>query len=197
MNTVTSRVAISLDGFVAGVDQSLDQPMGEGGMRLHTWALGDVDPVDTAVVAALTEGIGAYVMGRNMFDGNRGPWDLSWQGWWGAEPPYHRPVFVLTHHARDPLEMEGGTTFHFVTEGPEHALGLAREAAGDAEVHIAGGAATIRHYLAAGEIDELTLHLAPVTLGAGESLFGGMDVHLEPLRTAHSAAVTHLTYRAR
>ncbi|WP_035278563.1 dihydrofolate reductase family protein [Actinokineospora spheciospongiae] len=197
MSTVTSRLSLSLDGFMAGVDQGPDQPLGRGGERLHTWAFGDVDPVDAAVLAEVDAGIGAYVMGRNMFDGNRGPWDLSWRGWWGAEPPYHCPVFVLTHHARDPLPMAGGTTFHFVTEGPDRALALAREAAGDARVDIAGGASTIRHYLAAGEIDELTLHLAPVTLGAGESLFAGLDVRLEPLRAVHSPAVTHLTYRVR
>ena len=197
MSTVTSRLALSLDGFVAGPDQSVEHPLGKGGLRLHTWAFGDVDPIDTAVVDGLTEGVGAYVMGRNMFDGNRGPWDLSWEGWWGEEPPYHRPVFVLTHFARDPLVMAGGTTFHFVTEGPDRALALAKDAAGTDRVHVAGGASTVRHYLAAGAIDELTVHLAPVTLGAGESLFAGLDLELEPLRAVHSPAVTHLTYRAR
>ncbi|OLR93996.1 dihydrofolate reductase family protein [Actinokineospora bangkokensis] len=195
--TVTARLAISLDGFAAGLEQGIDNPMGIGGLRNHTWAFGDVHPVDAAVLAEAKAGIGAYVMGRNMFDGHRGPWDLSWRGWWGEEPPYHCPVFVLTHHARDPLPMAGGTTFHFVTEGPEVALELAKEAAGDQRVDIAGGPSTVRHYLAAGEIDELLVHQAPVVLGAGEPLFAGVDVELVPLRVAQSPKVTHITYRAR
>ncbi|WP_235926262.1 dihydrofolate reductase family protein [Actinokineospora pegani] len=195
--TTIARMAISLDGFTAGPDQSPDHPLGVGGEKVHTWSFGDVHPVDARVVAEADAGIGAYLMGRNMFDGDRGPWNLSWRGWWGEEPPYHCPVFVLTHHARDPLEMRGGTTFHFVTDGPDRAMELAREAAGSNRVAIAGGAATVRHYLAAGEIDELLLHQSPVTLGAGESPFAGLDLALTPIRAVQSPKVTHLTYRAR
>jgi dihydrofolate reductase len=138
----------------------------------------------------------AFVMGRNMFTPGRGEWDLDWKGWWGDDPPYHAPVFVLTHHAREPLTMEGGTTFHFVTEGPEAALAAAREAAGDGDVSVAGGAATVRQYLKAGQIDELRLHIAPIVLGQGENLWTGVgDVGLEPVAVSGTSLVTHVTYR--
>jgi dihydrofolate reductase len=139
---------------------------------------------------------GAFIMGRNMFGPGRGEWDEEWTGWWGEEPPYHSPVFVLTHHAREPLTMKGGTTFTFVTDGIESALTQARAAAGDANVAIAGGAATVNQYLAAGLLDELRLHVAPVLLGAGERLFEGVgNVSLQPLEVKHTGLLTHLSYR--
>ena len=137
-------------------------------------------------------------MGRNMFGPDRGVWDLDWTGWWGDEPPYHAPVYVLAHRPRGPVEMRGGTTFHFVTDGIESALARAREAAGDADVAVAGGASTVNQYLAAGLIDELRLHVAPVVLGAGERLFTGVgSLDLEPAGVRHTGMVTHLTYRPR
>jgi dihydrofolate reductase len=139
---------------------------------------------------------GAFVMGRNMFSPGRGAWDLDWKGWWGDEPPYHGPVFVLTHHEREPLEMQGGTTFHFVTDGIESALARAREAAGDKDISIAGGAATVRQYLAAGLLDELRLHIGPLILGAGEQLLEGVgDPRLEPIEAWGTRLVTHITYK--
>jgi dihydrofolate reductase len=205
---VTSRIAISLDGFVAGPNQSLDNPLGVGGMRLHEWVFktaawqsregsggGEAGP-DSDVVAAAADGVGAYVMGRNMFGPGRGEWDLEWSGWWGEDPPYHVPVFVLTHHAREPLVMQGGTTFNFVTEGIERALELATAAAGGADVHIAGGAQTIRQYLAAGLLDQLTLHIVPIVLGKGERLLEDVgDPVLQPVEVIPSPAVTHIKYR--
>ena len=187
---------ISLDGYGAGPGQSLDQPMGVGGMALHEWVLGTrtfqrmhggaagpptggpdgrVD-VDDAFAARSFEGVGAWILGRNMFGPQRGPWpDDGWKGWWGANPPYHVPVFVLTHHARAPLEMEGGTTFHFVTDGIHAALARAREAARGADVRLGGGVAAVRQYLAAGLIDELHLAISPALLGRGEHLLAGID----------------------
>ena len=144
------------------------------------------------------EGIlaGAYIMGRNMFGPGRGTWDETWTGWWGEDPPYHAPVFVLTHHQREPVAMQGGTTFTFVTDGIESALAQARAAAGDADVSIAGGAATVNQFLAAGLLDELRLHVAPLILGAGERLFDGVpDVALEQVAVAGNELVTHITYR--
>jgi dihydrofolate reductase len=150
--------------------------------------------------AAELEGIleaGAYIMGRNMFAGpGPGPWDEEWRGWWGEEPPYHAPVFVLTHHAREPLQMQGGTTFSFVAEGVESALAQARKAAGSKDVAIAGGAQTVRQYLSAGLIDELRLHIAPIVLGAGERLLDGVGrLGLEPTEVSGSRLVTHVRYR--
>jgi dihydrofolate reductase len=194
MSRVTCGIAMSVDGFVAGPNQSKDDPIGVGGDRLHRWMFEEPDAHAAereALVAA-----GAFIMGRNMFGPDRGAWDLDWKGWWGDEPPYHAPVFVLAHHPREPLPMEGGTTFTFVTDGIESALAQAREAAGDADVSIAGGAATVNQYLAAGQIDELRLHVAPVVLGAGERLFDGVgDLALEPLEVGGSALVTHVRYR--
>jgi dihydrofolate reductase len=195
MTKVTSDMAISLDGYVAGPNQSADKPFGDGvGDRLHRWMF--QEPEANAAAIAGIDASGAYVMGRNMFGPGRGEWDLGWKGWWGDDPPYHAPVFVLTHNPRQPLTMEGGTTFTFVTDGIESALAQAREAAGGEDVGIAGGAATVNQYLAAGLIDELRLHLAPVVLGAGERLLDGVgSLDLEPLDVTHTGLVTHLTYR--
>ncbi|HEY2807876.1 MAG TPA: dihydrofolate reductase family protein [Steroidobacteraceae bacterium] len=180
---------LSIDGFGAGVRQDLENPMGHGGMALHEWAFatrtfrrmlgkeGGSCGVDDGFAARGFENIGAWILGRNMFGPVRGAWpDHSWRGWWGEEPPYHCQVFVLTHHARPPLEMAGGTTFHFVTEGIHAALARATGAAGGQDVRLGGGVATIREYLCAGLVDELHLTLAPVLLGAGESLWAGLDL---------------------
>jgi dihydrofolate reductase len=181
---------ISLDGYGAGPDQTRENPLGRGGEELHRWffptrtfrqkVLGKDDGtggLDDDLAARGFENIGAWILGRNMFGPVRGPWpDESWRGWWGENPPYHVPVFVLTHHARRPLEMEGGTVFHFVTGGIEDALARAREAAGNRDVRIGGGAATIRQYLKAGLIDELHVVVSPVLLGGGEPLFAGLDL---------------------
>ena len=181
--------SISLDGYGAGPGQALDQPMGVGGMALHAWVLGTRTfqrlhggdggrtGIDDAFAARGFENLGAWILGRNMFGPVRGPWpDDSWKGWWGTNPPYHVPVFVLTHHARLPLAMEGGTVFHFVTEGVEAALARATEAAGGKDVRLGGGVATIRQYLAAGLVDELHLAVSPVLLGRGEHLLSGLDL---------------------
>jgi dihydrofolate reductase len=207
MSRVRCQISISLDGFVAGPNQSLDNPIGEGGMRLHEWVFatdswraqhglsGGEHNADAEVVAKTVEGIGAYIMGRNMFGGD-GEWDPNWRGWWGENPPYHVPVFVLTHHPREPLEMDGGTTFHFVTDGIESALDQARAAAGGGDVSIAGGASAVRQYLAAGLLEELQLHIVPVVLGAGERLLEDVgDPRLEPVEVVASPAVTHVKYR--
>ena len=210
MSTLTSQISISLDGFVAGPNQSPENPLGEGGEGLHDWVIstaswrahhgleGGERNVDSDVVDSLVAGIGAYIMGRKMFGGGDGPWDESWRGWWGDEPPYHVPVFVLTHHEREPLVMEGGTTFHFVTDGIESALAQARAAAGDGDVHIAGGAKAIQQYLAAGLLDELYLHVVPIVLGGGERLLENVGApQLEPVEVVASPAVTHIRYRVR
>ena len=180
---------ISLDGYGAGPDQDLEHPLGVGGNELHRWLLptrtfqkshGSGDGtigVDDDFAARGFENIGAWILGRNMFGPVRGPWpDLSWQGWWGDNPPYHVPVFVLTHHERPPLIMEGGTTFHFVTGGAEEALERARKAANGKDVRIGGGADTVRQYLRAGQIDELHIAISPILLGRGEHLFEGIDL---------------------
>src|SRR3954453_622618 len=184
MSRVTCHMSISLDGFVAGPDQSADNPIGIGGMALHQWHLRTDEigsEADFAMRDALMAPKGAYGMGRNMFGPIRGDWSDDWRGWWGGEPPYHAPVFVLTHHEHEPIEMEGGTTFHFVTSGFDEALRRAKEAAGDADVEIAGGASTVRQALTAGAIDELVLDVVPVLLGDGEGLFDGVpDLVLKP-----------------
>lgn len=197
MSMVTCDIATSVDGYVAGPNQSFENPFGEGvDERLHRWMFEGAE--DNAEEIAAVTTAGAYIMGRNMFSPGRGAWDEEWLGWWGPEPPYHAPVFVLTHHPREMLVMEGGTTFTFVTDGAVSALAQARAAAGDRDVSIAGGAATINQYLAAGLIDELRLHVAPVILGAGERLFAGVrDVDLEHVRTRANDLVTHITYRPR
>ncbi|GAA2212701.1 dihydrofolate reductase family protein [Nonomuraea monospora] len=196
MSKVTCDMAMSLDGFVAGPNQTLEKPFGDGvDDRLHQWMFDE--PEQHATVIENITAAGAFIMGRNMFTPGRGDWDLTWNGYWGEEPPYHAPVFVLTHHPREPLPMKGGTTFTFVTDGIESALAQAREAAGDRDVAIAGGAATVNQYLAAGLIDELRLHVAPVILGRGERLLHNVgDITLEPLGTpTGTSLVTHLTYR--
>ena len=208
MTSVTAQLSISLDGYVAGPNQSIDNPLGEGGMALHQWALeteswrkqhaldGGERNVDSEVAEATMQGNGAYIMGRKMFGGGDGPWDESWTGWWGEDPPYHAPVFVLTHHPREPLSMEGGTTFTFVTDGIEAALGQARDAAAGQDVAIAGGASTVNQFLSAGLLDELQLHVAPVVLGAGERLLEDVgSPSLEQTEVVASPAVTHVTYR--
>ena len=210
MGLVTCRTAISLDGFTAGPNQSLENPVGEGGLRLHEWIFGTaswhrmqgesggVDDDDSMVLDEVTGRAGAYIMGRNMFSPGRGPWDPEWKGWWGENPPYHVPVFVLTHHPRDPLPMLGGTTFYFVTEGTASALEQARKAAGDRNVEIAGGASTIRQYIKAGSLDELYLHIVPIVLGRGERLLEDVgDPLLEPIKVVASPKVTHIKYRIR
>lgn len=181
--------SLSLDGFGAGPHQSLDQPLGVGGPRLFQWmfptrffhemtgkAGGDTG-VDHDFAVRAMSGFGAFVLGRNMFGPQRGPWtDDQWKGWWGNNPPYHAPAFVLTHHPRPPIEMEGGTTFHFITDGPESALAKARKVAGAKDVKIAGGASTVRQYLALNAIDEMHLALSPAVLGRGEPLLLGIDL---------------------
>jgi len=184
-----SGFSISLDGFSAGVDQSLEQPLGKGGPAMFGWFFetrtwremqgmeGGSRGTDDEFASKAMANVGAWIMGRNMFGPVRGPWpDDSWKGWWGDEPPYHVPVFVLTHHARDPLKMEGGTIFHFITGGIHEAMKRAKEAAGERDVRIGGGASTIRQYLTAGLIDEMHLAYSPVLLGAGESLLDGIDL---------------------
>jgi dihydrofolate reductase len=210
MGQVKCQISISLDGFVAGPNQSLENPIGEGGMRVHEWMFETAEwarmqnlpprpeTPDSAIVREIASnpGVGSYIMGRNMFDHRRGEWDESWRGWWGEDPPYHAPVFVLTHHKRDPIPMQGGTTFHFVTDGVESALKRAREAAGDKDVRIAGGAQTIQQFLRAGVLDELYLHIAPVLLGSGERLLDGVgNPKLTPISVIASPNVTHINYR--
>jgi dihydrofolate reductase len=213
MSKLRLKISMSLDGFVAGPEQSVVNPIGIGGMNLHEWVFplkvwrsmhgqegGEVNE-STRVVEESLANIGATVMGRNMFGGHPGPWDAkrSWNGWWGAAPPFHHPVFVLTHHARKPLECEGGTTFTFVTEGIEKALDLARRAAGGKDVSLAGGARACQQYLSAGFVDEMEINLAPVLLGAGERLFDGVrDLHgLELVRTVAAPKVVHLKFARR
>jgi dihydrofolate reductase len=196
MSTVTADIAVSLDGFAAGPNQAEELPFGEGlaDEQLHTWMFEHREENQAEVDAII--GAGAYIMGRNMFGPGRGEWDLDWKGWWLPEPPYHAPVFVLTHHRREPVELDGGTTFIFVTDGPEAALERAKAAAGDSWVSIAGGAATLNQYLALGAVDELRLHVVPITLGAGERVFdgvGGLTFDYASVRpTDH---VVHVTLR--
>ena len=195
MSQVTCDVTVSLDGFSASPNQSFDNPFGKGGAdRLHRWMFEEAE-ANAEEIQAITA-VNANVMGRNMFGPGRGEWDLDWKGWWGDDPPYHTPVFVLTHHPREPLEMQGGTTYNCVTDGIESALAQARAAAGDGDVAIAGGAETVRQYLAAGLIDELRVHIAPMLLGAGERPLDGVgDLKLEQLRFRSSSLVTHIVYR--
>lgn len=208
MSIVSCHITVSLDGFAAGPDQTPEHPLGTGGERLHRWAFasdawqaqhggagGERSP-DSAVIEEVTAGVGAYIMGRNMFGPPPGTSDPDWKGWWDDEPPFHVPVFVLTHHQREPLEMQGGTTFTFVTDGIESALERARSAAGDRDVAIAGGASAIQQYLAAGLLDELHLHVVPVLLGGGKRLLDNAgDPKLEPVDVVASPAVTHVKYR--
>ncbi len=199
--------SMSIDGFGAGPSQSLEHPLGVGGPEMmewffhtHTWQkmYGDGNGesgVDDDMAAASFQGIGAWILGRNMFGPVRGPWpDESWRGWWGEEPPYHVPVFVLTHHARKPLEMAGGTVFHFVTDGIESALRQAKEAAQGKDVRVGGGPATIRQYLQAGLVDDLHLAQAPVLLGSGESLLSGIDLRALGYRCTKRIAGSRATH---
>ncbi len=211
MSKLRFKISMSLDGFVAGPSQSVENPLGIGGGRLHEWAFqlaefrallglegGEVNESTTVVKESLA-GIGATVMGRNMFGGHPGPWDAKnpWNGWWGVNPPFHHPVFVLTHHAREPLELEGGTTFTFVTDGIKAAVEQARQAAGGKDVSLAGGAKAAQQHLAAGLVDEMEINLVPTLLGSGERLFDGVGDNLHGLdlvRTVAAPKVTHLKF---
>jgi dihydrofolate reductase len=211
MGKLRLDLTMSLDGFVAGPNPSLEQPLGEGGERLHEWLFplasfrerhgleGGTTNADSEVHEESLRNVGAYLMGRRMFGGGEGPWgENAWEGWWGDDPPYHVPVFVLTHHAREPLTKQGGTTFTFVTDGIEAALEQAQAAAGDEDVVVAGGAGVAQQYLEAGRLDELEVHVAPLLLGDGTRLFehlGTELVELECTRVVGSPAVTHLRYR--
>ena len=209
MGIVRSHISVSLDGYVAGPNQSLEDPLGERGEELHEWAVeldrwrqehgkeGGVTNASSQVLDETIANVGVEIMGRGKFGGGPGPWpeDPSWDGWWGEDPPFHHPVFVLTHHEREPLT-RSDTTFHFVTDGPEAALEQAREAAGDADVMIGGGAETIDQYLRLGLLDELELHVAPIALGGGSRLFAEVgDLTLEPVRAVEAPGVTHVKYR--
>ncbi|HEV7461191.1 MAG TPA: dihydrofolate reductase family protein [Solirubrobacteraceae bacterium] len=211
MTRLRFDISMSLDGFVAGPSQTEENPLGEGGEQLHQWAFaleawrkphgkdgGDVN-ASTAVIEESLDNLGAAVMGRNMFGGT-GAWgDDPWDGWWGDDPPFHMPVFVLTHHAREPLVKDGGTTFNFVTEGIASALEQATAAAAGKDVALTGGASVAQQYLAAGLIDEMQIHVVPVLLGGGTRLFENLEgatVPLEVTRAVEAPGVTHLTYRA-
>ena len=212
MGKVVAEISLSLDGYVAGPNPTLEKPLGDGGDQLHEWAIrlkswrephglpgGETGPDDELVAESL-RATGAVVMGRRMFSGGQGPWedDANADGWWGDEPPFHKPVFVVTHHAREPLVMEGGTTFIFVTEGVESAIEDARAAAAEKDVLVAGGANAIDQTINAGLVDEVQLHLAPVLLGDGARLFDGLGPGLprfEVTQMLESPLVTHLRYR--
>jgi dihydrofolate reductase len=205
--------SVSIDGFGAGPRQDLQNPLGVRGFELHAWfqqteifkkmhsQSGGNKGIDNDSTGQSFENVGAWILGRNMFGPVRGPWkDDSWKGWWGDNPPYHTPVFVLTHHARSPLAMEGGTTFHFVTDGLESALKKAKEAAKGKDVRIGGGVSVIRQYLIAGQIDEMHLAVSPVLLGEGEHLFSGINLHqlgFTPFRTVSGENATHVFIRKR
>ena len=210
MSKVRVYISTSLDGYVAGPNQSMENPLGEGGERLHDWVVplkawrqpsgmeGGKENASSSVVREVYANVGAEIMGRGKFGPpSRGPWgDDPWQGWWGEDPPFHKPVFVLTHHEREPLTLSD-TTFTFVTDGIHAALDVARAAAGDRDVIIGGGAEVINEYLAAGLVDELELHVVPILLGGGERLFEGVgtEVKLELIRVVDAPGVTHLKYR--
>ncbi|MFC9335466.1 dihydrofolate reductase family protein [Arthrobacter sp. NPDC057009] len=199
MGRVVCDITVTADGYSAGLNQTEQRPFGDDGGdgtgdALHAWMFKTPDEnraeIEKIVAAK------AFIMGRNMFGPMRGQWDRQWNGWWGDDPPFHAPVFVLTHHAREPQPMAGGTTFYFVTDGIEAALAQARAAAGDGDVAISGGAATINQYLAAGLIDELRVHIAPLTFGAGTRLFDGVPpLKLEQISSRAASLVTHVTYR--
>src|SRR5450755_2013730 len=204
------NLTVSLDGFAAGPRQSPGNPLGDGGLQLHEWIFqtrsmhelqgrdGGETGANDDLFRARTAGVGATIMGRNMFGPVRGPWpDESWRGWWGEDPPYHHPVFVLTHHPREPLEMEGGTTFYFVGDRIESALAQAKDAAGGQDVWLAGGASVVNQYLAAGLVDEIGISIAPVIMRAGEQLFDGVGqgvVKLKQIRAVDAPGVTHIKY---
>jgi dihydrofolate reductase len=211
MAQLTLDISMSLDGFIAGPNQTLEQPLGEGGERLHEWAVrlasfrerhglsGGETNADDEVVLESLRATGAVVMGRRMFSGGAGPWvdDPNAEGWWGDDPPFHVPVFVLTHHARGTVVKQGGTSFTFVTDGIEAALEQARAAAGDKDVTVGGGASVAQEYLKAGLLDELQIHVVPVLLGGGVRLFDGLGpdvIELESTRVIESPGVTHLRF---
>ena len=209
MSKVRAHISVSLDGYVAGPNETNENPLGEGGEGLHEWIIelkawrephgreGGEENVSTGIVEEETANVGAEIMGRGKFGpAGGGPWgDEPWQGWWGEDPPFHKPVFVLTHHEREPLTLSD-TTFTFVSDGIESALAQAREAAGDADVFLGGGADSINQYLAAGLVDEIELHVVPVLLGGGKRLFEGVgDLKLEQLRAVEAPGVAHLKYR--
>jgi dihydrofolate reductase len=213
MSRLRLKISMSLDGFVAGPDQSVDEPLGKGGERLHQWVIalkvwraahgmegGEVN-ASSAVVEESLQNVGATVMGRNMFGGHPGPWkkENPWTGWWGSNPPFHHPVFVVTHHPREELILEGDNTFTFVTDGVEAAVAEARRAAGGKDVSLAGGASVARQCLRANLVDEMEINLAPVLLGAGERLFEGVtDLHgLDLVRTVATPQVVHLKFARR
>jgi dihydrofolate reductase len=210
MSKLICHQAISVDGFTAGPNQSLDNPIGEGGMRLHEWMFetaawrrmqgmsGGTEGPDSSIVEdiASSDQVGAHILGRNMFGGGHGDWDPAWKGWWGDNPPYHHATFVLTHHPRAPLPMQGGTTFYFVTDGIDSALRQAREAADGLDVQIGGGASTVQQYLRTGHLDELYLHIVPILLGKGERLLENVgEPRMTPVEVIASPAVTHIRYR--
>jgi dihydrofolate reductase len=202
---------MSLDGYVAGPHQSVAHPQGEGGQALHEWAFsvrsfrqlhgmaGGTTGPDDEIAAEMFKNVGVTIMGRHMFGGGDGPWGRDpWKGWWGENPPFHTPVFVLTNHAREPLEMQGGTTFHFVTDGIHAALERARRAAGGKDINLGGGADVVQQYLRAGLIDEMEIHVVPVLLGAGARLFDNTDARqtaYECVRAVSSPTVSHFKYR--
>ena len=209
MSKVRAHISMSLDGYVAGPDQSEQNPLGGGGEQLHDWVTrlkawrqmhgmeGGEDNASSAILQEENDNVGAEIMGRGKFGPPEGgPWDESWHGWWGEDPPFHKPVFVLTHHDREPLTLSD-TTFTFVTDGIESALAQAREAAGDKDVFIGGGASIINQYLAAGLVDEIELHVVPLVLGSGARLLEGVgpEVRLEQIRAIDAPGVTHLKYR--
>ena len=199
MGRVICELSISADGYSAGLNQTEERPFGDDGGdgwgdKLHGW-LAEAPEENRAEVDQMTAAK-SFIMGRNMFGPVRGGWDRQWNGWWGDDPPFHAPVFVLTHHARGPQPVDGGTTYYFATGGIESALARAREAAGDGDVCVQGGATTINQYLAAGLIDELRLHIVPITLGAGTRLFEGVPpLKLEQVKSRPASSVTHVTYR--
>lgn len=211
MGRIKVAITMSLDGYVGGPGFDEENPLGVGGMALHDWAFplrefreahggaGGETNASSAVLRERHENVRATIMGRRMFGPDSGPWgEEPWRGWWGDDPPYHHPVFVLTHHPRQPLVMEGGTTFHFVTDGIESALERAREAAGEGDILVAGGASAVNQYLAAGLVDELDLSIAPLVMGAGPRLFEGMDAStltLEQVRAVDAPGVIHVKYR--
>ena len=207
---VVRNFACSLDGFGAGLHQSQAEPFGKNAFQIMNWFLptrtfksmvggeGGDTGLDDSYAAKAFEGVGASIMGRNMFSPLRGPWaDEDWKGWWGDNPPYHTDTYVVSHHAREPLPMEGGTTFYFVTEGIEEALRRAKESAGEKDVRIGGGANLVNQYLAAGLIDEIETHVVPVLIGSGQRLFNGLgrDFKLEKIRAVEGEKVTHIKYR--
>lgn len=209
MGVTRFQVAVSLDGYMAGPRQSYQEPLGEGGEELHSWMIplevwrrqvdglsGGAVTASTPVVEEAQSNVGAVVMGRNMFGGGPGPWEGDWRGWWGENPPFHAPVFVVTHYPRASVEMAGGTTFHFVTDGVAAAVEQARRAAGGLDVLVSGGANIIQQCFRLGAIDEFFLHITPIILGAGERLLDNVgDLRLEQVRTVAAPTVTHILYR--